>query len=253
MRLLNKVALITGGTSGIGRATAIMFAQEGAKIVITGRNINRGQDVINTIKETGGEALFIRADVRYLDECRKTVDETIQAYNRLDILFNNAGVWFPNTAVDCTEDEWDLTVDISLKGAYLMSKVSLPIMIAQRSGVVINNGSGWGLIGGPKAVAYCAAKGGLVNLTKAMAIDHGPQGIRINCICPGDTETPLLTKDAREQNIPWADYIAHAADVPLKRIATPEEIAKAVLYLASDDSSFVTGATLVVDGGGIAG
>ncbi|MFQ6125578.1 MAG: SDR family NAD(P)-dependent oxidoreductase [Candidatus Heimdallarchaeota archaeon] len=252
MRLKDKVALITGGTSGIGRATAILFAQEGAIISITGRNESRGQKVVKAIKNVGGEAIFIRTDVRFADECQKSVEKTLQAYGHLDVLFNNAGVWFPNTVVDCTEEEWDLTVDISLKGTYLMSKFVLPTMIAQGNGVIINNSSGWGIVGGPSAAAYCAAKGGVVLLTKAMAIDHGPQGIRINCICPGDTKTPMLTEDAQKRGIPWEKYLADAADRPLRRIGTPEEIAKAVLFLASDDSSYMTGAALVVDGGGIA-
>ena len=252
MRLMDKVTIITGGTSGIGRATAILFAQEGAKVSITGRNESRGQKVVNEVKKKGGEAIFIRADVRFAEECQRSVEKTLQAFDRLDILFNNAGVWFPNTVVDCTEEEWDLTVDVSLKGTYLMSKFALPTMIAQGSGVIINNSSGWGIVGGPSAAAYCAAKGGVVLLTKAMAIDHGPHGIRVNCVCPGDTETPMLTDDAQKRGIPWEKYLADAANRPLRRIGTPEEIAKAVLFLASEDSSFMTGATLAVDGGGTA-
>jgi len=252
MRFTNKVALITGGTSGIGLITAILFAHEGAKVAITGRNEHRGQEVVDEITKIGGIAIFIRADVRFPNECKRTVEETLQAFGKLDILFNNAGVWFPNTVVDCTEEEWDLTVDVSLKGTYLMSKFALPSMIAQRSGVIINNSSGWGIVGGPRAAAYCAAKGGMVLLTKAMAIDHGPQGIRVNCVCPGDTETPMLTQDAQGRNIPWEEYTADAVHRPLRRIGQPEEIAKAVLFLASEDSSFVTGAILPVDGGGVA-
>lgn len=252
MRLVDKVVLITGGTSGIGRATAILFAQEGAKVSITGRNESRGQEIVEEIKKAGGEMIFIRADVRFAEECQRSVKKTLQTFGRLDILFNNAGVWFPNTILDCTEEEWDLTVDISLKGTYLMSKFALPTMIAQGSGVIINNSSGWGIVGGANAAAYCAAKGGVVLLTKAMAIDHGSQGIRVNCICPGDTETPMLIEDARKRGIPWEEYLVDAADRPLKRIGTPEEIAKAVLFLASDDSSYMTGAAMVVDGGGIA-
>lgn len=248
MHLVNKVALITGGTSGIGRATAILFAQEGAKVSITGRNESRGQEAVEEIKKAGGEVIFIRTDVRFAEECQRSVKKTLQTFGRLDILFNNAGIWFPNTILDCTEEEWDLTVDINLKGTYLMSKFALPTMIAQGSGVIINNSSGWGIVGGPSAAAYCAAKGGVVLLTKAMAIDHGPQGIRVNCVCPGDTKTPMLTEDAQKRGIPWEEYLADAADRPLRRIGTPEEIAKAVLFLASDDSSFMTGAAMVVDG-----
>jgi NAD(P)-dependent dehydrogenase (short-subunit alcohol dehydrogenase family) len=250
MRLANKVAIITGGTSGIGSATALLFAREGAKVVITGRNKERGKEVVEKIKRNGGEAIFIQADVRFPDACRRTVEETLKAFGTIDILFNNAGIFFPNTIVECTEEEWDLTLDINLKGAYLMSKFALPTMIAQGSGVIINNSSGWGLVGGNEGAAYCAAKGGLVLLTKAMAVDHSHQGIRVNCICPGDVDTPMLKDDARKRGMKWVDYLASASDRPMGRIGTPEEIAKAVLFLASDDSSFITGAILAVDGGG---
>ncbi|HKW25192.1 MAG TPA: SDR family NAD(P)-dependent oxidoreductase [Terriglobales bacterium] len=252
MRLREKVALITGGTSGIGEATAVLFSQEGARVAITGRSVERGQKVADRIKAAGGRALFLECDVRFADHCRRAVDETLKAFGRFDILFNNAGVYYPHTALDCTEEEWDLQMDINLKGAFLMSKYALPGMIAQGSGVIINNSSGWGLVGGDAAVAYCASKGGMVLLTKAMAIDHGRQGIRVNCICPGDVDTPLLPEDARIRGLKWQDYLAGAANRPMGRIGTPEEIARAVLFLASDDSSFITGAALAVDGGGTA-
>ena len=252
MRLKDKAALITGGTSGIGQATAILFATEGARVAITGRDEGRGHEVTAQILQTGGNAIFIRTDVRKAGECRRAVDETLKAFGRLDILFNNAGVFYPHTILDCSEDEWDLQLDINLKGTFLMSKFALPGMIQQGNGVIINNSSGWGIVGGDKAVAYCASKGGVVLLTKAMAIDHGPQGIRVNCICPGDVDTPMLPEDARLRGLKWEDYLAGCANRPLGRIGTVNEIAQAALFLASDDSSFMTGAALVVDGGGIA-
>jgi NAD(P)-dependent dehydrogenase (short-subunit alcohol dehydrogenase family) len=252
MRLQNKVALITGGTSGIGEATAILFSKEGAQVAITGRDKKRGHAVTARILETGGKAIFIRTDVRRAAECHRAVDETLKTFGKLDILFNNAGVFYPHTILDCTEEEWDLQLDINLKGTFLMSKFALPGMIQQGSGVIINNSSGWGIVGGDKAVAYCASKGGVVLLTKAMAIDHGPQGIRVNCICPGDVDTPMLPEDARMRGLKWADYLAGCASRPLGRIGTVDEIAKATLFLASEDSSFMTGAALVVDGGGTA-
>jgi NAD(P)-dependent dehydrogenase (short-subunit alcohol dehydrogenase family) len=252
MRLQDKVALITGATSGIGEATAILFAKEGARVAVTGRNDERGQAVAARILQSGGKAIFIRTDVRKSEECRRAVDETLRVFGKLDILFNNAGVFYPHTILDCSEEEWDLQLDINLKGTFLMSKYALPGMIQQGSGVVINNGSGWGIVGGDKAVAYCASKGGVVLLTKAMAIDHGPQGIRVNCICPGDVDTPMLPEDARMRGLKWEDYLAGCANRPLGRIGTVDEIARAALFLASDDSSFMTGAALVVDGGGTA-
>ncbi|HYS78037.1 MAG TPA: SDR family NAD(P)-dependent oxidoreductase [Candidatus Dormibacteraeota bacterium] len=252
MRLAGKVALITGGTSGIGRATAVLFAREGARVAITGRDEVRGRVALHDIKGAGSEGLFIRADVRSADDCRRAVDETLKAFKKIDVLFNNAGVFFPHTVPDCPEDEWDQTIDVNLKGTYLMSRCVLPHMIAQRSGAIVNNSSGWGLAGGDAAAAYCASKGGVVLLTKAMAIDHGRQGIRVNCVCPGDVETPMLPEDAKQRGLPWEEYLKGAADRPLGRIGKPDEIARAVLFLASEDASFMTGSSLVVDGGGTA-
>lgn len=253
MRLEGKVALITGGTSGIGSATAMRLAREGAAIVITGRNPERGREVVESIVAFGGQALFVQSDVRFSDECRNAVNQTLERFGKIDILFNNAGVFHPRTVPDCTEEEWDETIDSSLKGTFLMSKYALPSMIEQGSGSIINTSSGWGILGGDKAAAYCAAKGGLIVMTKAMAIDHGPDGIRVNCVCPGDVMTPMLPDDAAKRGMAWEDYAEGASDRPLGRIGKAEEIADAVLFLASDESSFVTGDALVVDGGGVAG
>jgi NAD(P)-dependent dehydrogenase (short-subunit alcohol dehydrogenase family) len=252
MRLNDKVALITGGTSGIGEATALLFAKEGAAVAITGRNRDRGQSVLKRIKEVRDDGIFVRADVSSAGDCRRAVEETLEAFGRLDILFNNAGVFYPQTAMECSEKEWDEQIDVNLKGTFLMSKFALPVMIAQKCGVIVNNASGWGIVGGDHAVAYCASKGGVVLMTKAMAIDHGAQGIRVNCVCPGDVETPMLPADAKMRGLNWKDYIAGCANRPLGRVGTVDEIAKAVLFLASEDSSFMTGAALVVDGGGTA-
>lgn len=252
MRLDKKVALITGATSGIGRATALLFAREGAAVAVVGRSERRGHQVVEEIEVAGGRSSFFASDVRLADDCRRAVDRTVETFGRLDILFNNAGVFYPNTILDCSEEEWDATLDVNLKGTFLMSKYALPDMISQGGGVIINNSSGWGIVGGDKAASYCAAKGAVVLLTKAMAIDHGRQGIRVNCICPGDVDTPMLVDDARQREMVWEDYLAEAADRPLGRIGKPEEIARAALFLASEDSSFMTGAALVVDGGGTA-
>jgi NAD(P)-dependent dehydrogenase (short-subunit alcohol dehydrogenase family) len=253
MRLEGKVALITGGTSGIGSATAERFAGEGAAIAITGRNSERGEQVVQDIVAKGGEAMFIRADVRSSEDCRNAVDQTLERFGKIDVLFNNAGVLHPKSVPDCTEEEWDETIESSLKGAFLMSKYTLPSMIEQGSGSIIHTSSGWGILGGDKAAAYCAAKGGLIVMAKAMAIDHGPDGIRVNCVCPGDVMTPMLPDEAAKRGMSWDDYAAGAADRPLGRVGTVEDIANAVLFLASDESSFVTGDALVVDGGGVAG
>lgn len=253
MRLKGKVALITGGTSGIGSATAIRFGKEGAAVAVTGRNPERGKEVVAAINETGADAIFIQSDVRFAKDCQQAVDQTLERFGKIDVLFNNAGVFHPKTIPECTEEEWDETIDSSLKGAFLMSKYALPSMIEQGSGSIIHTSSGWGIVGGAGAASYCAAKGGLVIMAKAMAIDHGPQGIRVNCVCPGDVLTPMLYDDAEKRGMTWDDYAAGAVQRPLGRIGTVEEIADAVLFLASDESSFVTGESLVVDGGGVAG
>jgi NAD(P)-dependent dehydrogenase (short-subunit alcohol dehydrogenase family) len=254
MRLENRATLITGGTSGIGEATSLLFAKEGAKVAVVGRSAERGERVAERIRSDGGEAIFVQADVRKVEDCRNAVERTAESFGRLDVLFNNAGTYYANDTVACTEEEWDDQVDTSLKGTFLMSKFALPHMIAAGSGSIVNCASGWGLVGGAKAVAYCAAKGGMVVMTKAMAIDHGPQGIRVNAVCPGDTDTPMEREDARAQGLAWDDYVRDmTGDRPIARMATPEEIARTVLFLASDDSSYITGAALPVDGGGVAG
>ena len=250
MRFEKRVALVTGATSGIGEAAAVLFAEEGAQVAIVGRNEERGNSVAQRI---GSNAIFIPANVCSADDCRRSIERTVDAFGRIDVLFNNAGVYFANDTIDCSEDEWDAQIDTSLKGAFLMSKFALPHMIAQGSGSIVNCSSGWGLVGGAKAVAYCAAKGGMVMMTKAMAIDHGPQGIRVNAVCPGDTETPMEHEDAENQGLSWDEYVHRAvAGRAIERMATPEEIARAVLFLSSSDSSFVTGVALPVDGGGVA-
>ena len=251
MRLEGKVALITGGTSGIGRATAVLFAREGARVALTGRDEVRGRVVLHEVRSAGGEGIFIRSDVRLASDCRRAVDETIKTFKKIDLLFNNAGVFFPRTVPDCPEEEWDQTVDVNLKGTFLMSKYALPHMIERRAGVIVNNSSGWGLVGGDAAAAYCASKGGVVLLTKAMAIDHGRHGIRVNCICPGDVETPMLPEDARQRGQTWEQYLQGAANRPLGRIGKPEEIAEACAYFASDHAAYVTGQILNLSGGSL--
>jgi NAD(P)-dependent dehydrogenase (short-subunit alcohol dehydrogenase family) len=254
MRFAGKAALITGATSGIGEAAALLFAGEGAGVAVVGRDADRGRAVEERIRSAGGEAVFVRADVRRSDDCERAVAETVGAFGRIDVLFNNAGVYVANDTIGCSEEEWDAQVDTSLKGAFLMSKFALPHMVAQGSGSIVNCSSGWGLVGGEQAVAYCAAKGGMVVMTKAMALDHGPQGIRVNAVCPGDTDTPMEREDAKNKGMSWEEYVHWAVEGrPIERIASPDEVARAVLFLASDEASFITGAAVPVDGGGVAG
>src|SRR2546422_4342209 len=207
MRLQDKVALITGGSSGIGEATASLFAKEGAKIAITGRNEKRGNAVTEQITKNGGHAVFISSDVRKSSDCQLAVDEILRAFGRIDILFNNAGVFYPHTTLDCSEEEWDEQIDINLKGTFLMSKGVLPHMVQRHSGVIINNSSGWGIVGGDAAGAYCALKSGVGVFAKAMAVDHRRQGIRVDCIFPRGGGTPPPPEEPRQRDMKWEDYL----------------------------------------------
>jgi NAD(P)-dependent dehydrogenase (short-subunit alcohol dehydrogenase family) len=253
MRLASKVALITGGASGIGRATALRFAREGAAVAVVDLEEVGGQAVVRTIADEGGQALFLRCDVSQAADCQRAVEETVGNLGGLNILFNNAGIIRRATVIDTTEEEWDRVMAVNVKSIFLLSKYAIPVMAQAGGGVIINTASGWGLTGGRRAVSYCASKAAVVNMTRAMALDHGEQNIRVNCICPGDTDTAMMRHEARQLGESDEGFLAEAADRPLQRIGRPEDIAQAALYLAGDASSFVTGAALVVDGGGLAG
>jgi len=251
--LTGKRALITGGASGIGRATALLFAHEGAAVAVVDLDEVGGQAVVRAIADEGGQAIFVRCDVSLAADCQRAVQRTVDELGGLDVLFNNAGIIRRASVLETSEGEWDGVMAVNVKSVFLLSKYAIPVMVQAGGGVIINTASGWGLVGGRKAAAYCASKGAVVLLTKAMALDHGQQNIRVNCICPGDTDTPMLRDEARQLGEPDDRFLAEAAQRPLQRIGKPEDIAQAALYLASDASSFVTGTTLVVDGGGLAG
>jgi NAD(P)-dependent dehydrogenase (short-subunit alcohol dehydrogenase family) len=249
----NKTALITGAASGIGRAAAKLFAREGASVVITDLNEAAGRETAKSITDSGGRAYFEPADVTKDQDCRRVVAAAEEAFGAIHVLFNNAGTIRRATVLDLSEDDWDRVMAVNVKATFLMSKHIIPIMDKQGGGSIINMSSGWGLAGGAKAAVYCASKGAVVLLTKAMAIDHGPQKIRVNCLCPGDTDTTMLRSEAQQLGEPSDRFLADSAKRPLGRVGSPDEIAQAALYLASDASSFVTGTALVVDGGGLAG
>jgi len=251
-QLSGKVALITGGASGIGRATALLFAREGASVIVADVNPEAGRRVVEEIVRDGGSGFFEAADVTVAADCHRLVESTLRELGRIDILFNNAGIIRRATVIDLSEENWDRVMAVNVKSIYLLSREVIPHMEKQGAGSIINTASGWGLAGGAKAAVYCASKGAVVLLTKAMAIDHGPR-IRVNCICPGDTDTGMLRAEAQQLGEDHQRFLAESAKRPLGRVGTPEEIAQAVLYLASDASSFVTGTALVVDGGGLAG
>lgn len=255
-KLEGKVALITGGTSGIGKATALLFASEGAFVVFTGRRMERGRSVAAEIGAQGGGALFIPADHTQAADCQRVVDTVRSQSGRLDILFNNAGVVLSGTAESTSEADWALTFDLNVTAVWRMSRLALPLMRAQGGGVIVNNASDWGMVGGSQAVAYCASKGAVIQMTRAMALDHARENIRINAVCPGDTVVERWAEDGYFRGSgPVSGERAlkeSGASLPIGRAAAPEEIARVVLFLASEDSSFMTGATLLVDGGNTA-
>lgn len=252
-RLENETAIITGGASGIGRATALLFARQGASVLIADLNERAGREVQTEISDQGGRALFEGADVTRDADCRRIIELAFRELGGVHILFNNAGIIRRASVTELSEEEWDRVMAVNVKSMFLMARHAIPVMAKCGGGSIINMASGWGLAGGPRAAVYCASKGAVVLLTKAMAVDHGPQKIRVNCICPGDTDTAMLRNEAQQLGEPSDLFLAEAARRPLGRVGKPEEIAQAALYLASDASSFVTGTALVVDGGGLAG
>lgn len=252
-KLQGKTAIITGGAGGIGRAAALLLAGEGAAVSIVDLNQQGGVEVVREISANGGCAIFERGDVTRADDCQRVVQRTVKEFGGVQVLFNNAGIIRRASVLEISEDDWDRVMAVNVKSVFLMCREVIPIMVKANGGSIINAASGWGLAGGARAAAYCASKGAVVLLTKAMAIDHGGQGIRVNCICPGDTDTAMLRSEARQLGEAEDRFLPESAKRPLGRVGTPEEIAQAVLYLASDASSFVAGTALVVDGGGLAG
>ncbi len=252
-QLQGKTAVITGGASGIGRATALLFAREGAAVTIVDINQAAGHEVEREISLAGGRAIFEQADVTRASDCLRVIERTVREFGGVDVLFNNAGIIRRASVTEISEDDWDAVMAVNVKSIFLLSREVIPLMAKAGGGSIVNTASGWGLAGGARAAAYCASKGAVVLLTKAMAIDHGGQKIRVNCICPGDTDTAMLRAEARQLGEAENRFLSDAAKRPLSRLGKPEEIAQAALWLASDASSFVTGTALVVDGGGLAG
>ena len=252
MRLNNKSAIVTGGAGGIGRATALALAAEGAHVAVVDLRQESAEAVAREITQAGGTAVAVVADVSSESDIERVVAETVGAFGTIDIVFNNAGIIRRTTVVETSADEWDRVFQVNVKSVFLMCKHVVPIMAANGGGSIINTGSGWGLKGGGQAISYCASKGAVVNMTRALAIDHGPQRIRVNSVNPGDVNTDMLLEEARQLDTNADAFLADAADRPLRRMGEPHEIASTVVWLASDESSYVTGAAIVVDGGGIA-
>ena len=249
-RVEGKVALVTGGASGIGRATALTFAREGAKLVVADMNADGGQQTVHMITEQGGEAVFVRTDVSKAVEVQALISQAVATYGRLDCAHNNAGISGGGRALtaEYSEDTWHQVIAVNLTGVWLCMKYEIVQMLSQGSGAIVNTASVAGLIGGRGLAAYVASKHGVVGLTKTAALEYAQQGIRVNCVCPGVIQTPMtergLSDPERRARI--------IASEPMGRVGTPEEIAEAVIWLCSDAASFVTGHTMTIDGGYVA-
>ena len=247
--LQGRVVLITGATSGIGRAAANEFAAAGADLVLTGRSRGRGQDVLNDVRRSGARCDFVDGDVRDGAFCRQLVRHAVDMFSRLDVLINNAGIIYRGTAEETSDDMWAETMATNVTAVFQLSRAALPHLKRTR-GTIVNVASDWGLRAGERAAAYCASKGAVVLMTRAMALDHARDGVRINAVCPGDTDTPMIATEIAQRGLDEARARAeHDAAVPLGRIGRPEEIAKLVRFLASDEASYMTGAAVPIDGG----
>ena len=255
-KLSGRVAIITGATSGIGKATALLFAEEGADIVITGRRAELGQRVSDEIRQKGVRCVFVQADHAQAEACSHVVERTLAEFGRIDILFNNAGIVTKGTAETTEDDIWNETLAINVTAVWRMNKLVIPQMKKQGGGVIVNNVSDWSVVGGKNAFPYIVSKGAIGMMTKAMALDFARDNIRVNAVCPGDT---FVDRWIEKGYFEYSDPVSleqaikdSSAYIPMGRFGKPEEIAKAVLFLASDDSSFMTGHLLLVDGGNTA-
>jgi NAD(P)-dependent dehydrogenase (short-subunit alcohol dehydrogenase family) len=270
MSFQNKTVLITGGTSGIGQATALAFLRRGANVVVAARNAERGQAAVAELKAQADDSTrlhFVPCDVTIPGDCQLSVDRAVEVFGGLDVLVNNAGVIVrEKTVVQTSTEEWDLTFDVNVKGTFLMSRSAIPALTTTvdearavrprgtfPTAAIVNNASYLGLVGGRGVAAYAASKGAIVNLTRAMALDHAPDGIRVNCIAPGSVETPMLHKEWEEMGGEGSVRHLFEEKHPLGRISQVEEIARTILFLAGPEASFITGACLAVDGGITAG
>jgi NAD(P)-dependent dehydrogenase (short-subunit alcohol dehydrogenase family) len=252
-RLAGKVAFITGGGSGIGRACAELFAQQGAKVILAGRRAEPLNAAANHINNSGGQAIAVACDVTNSAEVSAAIKTAADKFGNLTTIVNNAGVMFRGNAEETPEATWDLLIDINLKGTFLVSRAAMEFLRRAGSGSIINIGSVYGVVGSKQRAAYAASKGGVTMLTRAMAMDHAQENIRVNCICPSLVETEMAKQVFANAKNPEEARRQRVSSIPMGRTGTPQEIAHLAAYLASDESAWVTGATFPIDGGEAAG
>ena len=249
-RFDGKVAVVTGGASGIGKATAKKFLEEGANVAIVDVSLEEGQKALAEMAGGDKESMLSVGDVTNPEDVARVVNEVIGRFGRIDVLFNNAGILIEGTIEEVSEEDWDRTIAVNVKGAFLMTKEVIPHMLRQGKGVIVNNASCSGLVGDRAAIAYNASKAAVVMMTKCLALDYALKNIRVNCVCPGEIETPMFLQEAATRGISADEHRKDiAACHPIGRLGEPREVANAVLFLASDDSSFITGTAFSVDGG----
>lgn len=244
-----KVAVVTGGSSGIGFETARMLINGGANVLFTGRDEIKGDIAAEQLKKSGSNLTFLKADISIPEQCKKVVFSAVEQYGRIDIVINNAGIFKANAIENVTESEFDRIIDTNLKGAFFMCKYAVPFLKKNKSGTIINVSSDAGLQGNKLSSAYCASKGGLTVLSKALALDLASYGIRVNCVCPGDISTPMLHKDLETRRNPEKYMEILTKSYPVGRLGRPEEVASVICFLVSGASEFTTGAAWTVDGG----
>ena len=243
-----KTCIVTGATSGIGRAIAIELASRGARLVLVGRQDAAARAVQAQLEDLGAEVQVVLADLTDADAPQAVVNAALQRFGQVDVLVNNAGMLVNGTALECTDEQWDRVLDVNLTAAFRLTRAVLPVMLAQGRGSIVNVALDWALMGARRALAYCVSKAALAQMTRCMALDHATSGVRVNAVCPGDTDTPMLDQAYAQHDRAWKEK-AQADGIPMGRVARSEEIAKVVAFLASDDASFMTGALVPVDGG----
>lgn len=249
-RFRGKGVIVTGGASGIGKATVRRFLEEGAKVAIFDRSEEMGKKTVRELGRKGLRPILVTGDVTKASDVKRMVKEARNRLGSIDILFNNAGILVEGTVLDVSEENWDRIMDTNVKGVFLMSKEVVPIMLKQGKGVIVNNASCSGLVGDRNAIAYNTSKGAVVLMTKCLALDYSLKNIRVNCVCPGEIDTPMFRQEAKSRGLPVEEYRKQLCEYhPIGRLGKPDEVANAVLFLASDEAGFITGTAFSVDGG----